>query len=204
MDPAPGFQALKNDPILLKYGITINIGPPKNINKNPVAERAIQELEIELLKQDPSGSPVNTSSLAIATNRLNSRIRSRGLSSWEMLTQRNQYDNKQISISDRHLIDSQHSAPTLNHPYSEACKAPGRQRLSPPSLQPGDVVYLHQDYDKNKARPRYLVVSISPPHCNLRKFTDTQFRDAQYRVKLSNTSKLVMMKLAMVILHFSR
>ena len=40
VDPAPGFRALKNDPALLTLGITLEIGRPKNINKNPVAEKS--------------------------------------------------------------------------------------------------------------------------------------------------------------------
>ena len=42
VDPAPGFCALANDPILLSHGITLEIGQVKNPNKNPVVERAIE------------------------------------------------------------------------------------------------------------------------------------------------------------------
>ena len=52
-DPAPGFKALVNDPLLKKHRITIELGQAKNPNKNPVAERAVQELEVELLRQEP-------------------------------------------------------------------------------------------------------------------------------------------------------
>ena len=44
VDPVPGFCALASDPILLSHGITLEIGRVKNPNKNPVAERAIEEL----------------------------------------------------------------------------------------------------------------------------------------------------------------
>ena len=49
-DPAPGFQALYNDTLLKKHRITVEIGRVKNRIKNPVAERAIQELEEEIPK----------------------------------------------------------------------------------------------------------------------------------------------------------
>ena len=49
VDPASGFCALATDPILLSHGITLEIGRVKNPNKNPVAERAIEELGLELL-----------------------------------------------------------------------------------------------------------------------------------------------------------
>ena len=50
VDPAPGFVALRNDPVLSQNHISIELGCAKNPNKNPVAERAIQELEEELLR----------------------------------------------------------------------------------------------------------------------------------------------------------
>ena len=48
-DPAPGFKALVNDQLLNRRRISIELGRSKNVNKNPVAERAIQELEDEIL-----------------------------------------------------------------------------------------------------------------------------------------------------------
>ena len=44
-DPAPGFAALANDALLAKYRLTIELGRVKNVNKNPVAEKAVRELE---------------------------------------------------------------------------------------------------------------------------------------------------------------
>ena len=101
VDPAPGFQALLDDKTLRKYQISLEIGRKKNINKNPVAERAVQEVEYELLQQDPTGGFVSPVTLSIALSRLNSRLRSRGLSAREMWSQRDQYTNSQISVSDR-------------------------------------------------------------------------------------------------------
>ena len=45
-DAAPGFVSLVGDALLQKYHFSIEIGRVKKINKNPVAERAIQELEM--------------------------------------------------------------------------------------------------------------------------------------------------------------
>lgn len=44
-DPASNFKVLVNDPILKKQRIAIEPGQGKNSNKNPIAERAVQELE---------------------------------------------------------------------------------------------------------------------------------------------------------------
>ena len=59
-DSAPGFQALVNDPFLQENRLCIELGRVKNINKNPTAERAIQELETEIVRQDPSGGPISS------------------------------------------------------------------------------------------------------------------------------------------------
>ena len=67
VDPAPGFVSLKNSNALQHLGISVEIGRVKNTNKNPVAERAVLELEEELLRQEPGGGPVTELSLAIAT-----------------------------------------------------------------------------------------------------------------------------------------
>lgn len=66
-DSAPGCEALVNYERLHHPRISIEIGDAKNLNKNPVAERAIQELEHELLLQEPQGGPV---SLVVTTSNL--------------------------------------------------------------------------------------------------------------------------------------
>ena len=92
VDPAPGFVSLKNTNALQHLGVSIEVGRIKNINKNPVAEKAVQELEEKLLCQEPGGGPVTEVGLPIATARLNARLRNQG----ELWTQRNQFSNKQI------------------------------------------------------------------------------------------------------------
>ena len=52
-EPAPGFKSLVNDQLLQHHRIVLELGNPNNPNKNPAAEKAVQELEIELLRQDP-------------------------------------------------------------------------------------------------------------------------------------------------------
>ena len=63
-DPAPAFKALLSlkGPCLLGSGLTpqhrisLELGRAKNLNKNPVAEKAV--LEEELLQQQPRGGPI--------------------------------------------------------------------------------------------------------------------------------------------------
>ena len=80
-----------------------------------MAEKAVQELEIELLRQDPLDGAVSDVTLAVATANLNSHIHSRGLSSREMWSQ--------LPMSDDALITKQHDQRLINHPHSMTSKA---------------------------------------------------------------------------------
>ena len=84
-----------------------------------MAERAIQELENELLRYEPGGGPVSNVGLAFTVARLNSRIRASGLSARELWTQRSQFTQDQLPISDRDVIMQQHVLRNLNHPHNE-------------------------------------------------------------------------------------
>ena len=161
--PCP--RILVDDKFLQKHRITLELGCAKNPNKNPVAEKAILELEGELLREDPLGGAVTPLALTIATTALNSRIRSRGLSSREMWSQRDQFSNAQISLPDDVLITTQHKQRLKNHPYSECSKAPQPHTHNRATVQidVGDLVYLHSDMNKSRAQDRYLVVAIDPP-----------------------------------------
>ena len=79
VDNAPGFQALKNDKHLQQLYIELDFGRIKNENKIPVAEKAVREVAIEILRYDPEAGPVTVDSLAVITSHLNFRIRNRGL-----------------------------------------------------------------------------------------------------------------------------
>jgi hypothetical protein len=189
-DPAPAFKALINDKTLTQHRLSIEIGRTKNVNKNPVADKAIQELELELLKLDPLGGVVSSKSLAVATASLNTRIRSRGLSAREMWTQRDQFSNNQIQLSDQQLILKQTESRTANHPHSERSKAPMGKTHTSQQLDIGDLVYLHNDGNKSAARNRYLVTSIEDNWCNVRKLVGSQLRSASYRVMKSECYKV--------------
>lgn len=189
-DPAPGFVSLCDDELLFRHRITIETGRVKNINKNPVAERGIQEVEGELLRQDPVRGPTTPTCLAVALARLNSRIRFHGLSSRELWTQRDQFCNSQLPLSDQELIMQQHDRRISNHSHSTRSKAPGNHSLRPDSIEVGDLVYLHNDRNKTCARHRYLVVTKEGSWCNIRKFIGAQLRSTSYRVKLSECYKV--------------
>ena len=107
VDGAPGFTSLSNDTNFQKHGIKLEIGNVKNLNKNPVAEKAIQELGLELLHLIPEGGPISELNLALSTANMNARIRQHGLSARELWTQRDQLTGEQLPVDDRQVIIQQ-------------------------------------------------------------------------------------------------
>ena len=186
VDAAPGFTALVNDSMLATNGIQLDVGQVKNINKNPVAERAIQELGLECLHLSPEGGPISTITLALATANMNSRIRRDGISAREAWTQRDQVTGEQLPLSDRALISSQNVSRNANHAHSAASKAHGNCSSTGGSISVGDLVFLKGERNKCKARDKYMVVQVlhDDGWCKLRKFTLSQFRSKTYDIRI--------------------
>ena len=113
-DNASGFKALVNDLVLSKLNITIDYGRRHNKNKNPVVDKVIRELISELLRLNPTGGQTNTIELSHAVNQLNARIRGRGLSSWEIFTQRDADSGTCLDIDDELLSQIQQTTRTNN------------------------------------------------------------------------------------------
>ena len=152
------------------------------INKNPIAEHAIQEFGLECLKLSPEGGLLTGVTLALATSHMNARIRSNGISASEMWTQRDQISGEQLAIDDRQIIVKQHFERVQNHGRSSKPQMCHRDSV----VTVGDLVYIASDKDKTKARDRYLVVQVDDTHCRIRKFSKSQFRSKSYNVKLSD------------------
>ena len=141
-DAATGFQALTDDPSLKDARISIEIGNPKNINKNPVAEKAIQELEEELTREPQLHSLITDVALARVTARLNSRIRTDGLSAREIFLQRDQFTNNQIDFTDKSLIAAKHDRAVKNNTASATSKAHGRPPRPTQNISVGDPSFF--------------------------------------------------------------
>ena len=189
-DNAPGFQSLANDQFLMENRIRIDLGRVKNKNRNPVAERAIQELENEILRLARAPGPISPLTLSRVVSALNSRIRSDGLSAREILYQRDQFMNEKIPLRDRDIISAKHDRALANHRHSEFSKSGGAAMLPEANAQVGDLVYLYTDRDKNSPRPRYLVTSVEDKWCNIRKFVGESLRANSYKVKQCETYKV--------------
>ena len=153
------------------------------IDKNLVAERAVQELGSEFLNISLEGGPISTVTLALATENLNARIRHSGLSSREIWTQHDQLIGEQLPLTDSDLIMDQHTTRKANHSPSAKSKARGRTPQAQPHLQVGSLILSKSDGDKTRARERYLVTDMDPEYCHIRKFTKAKFHSKLYKVK---------------------
>ena len=103
VDNQSGFASLKSDKVFRKLNIEIIPGDSKNVNKNPVAERAVREVEDEILKIQSADKEITISILAQATMAVNNKIRYIGYSANELLTNTNALTGEKLKLEDEEL-----------------------------------------------------------------------------------------------------
>ena len=183
VDNAPGFLALKDDMVLTSLNIFLDLGRRHNKNKNPVIDKCITELISELLRINPEGGQTNSIQLAHAVNQLNARIRGRGLTAWEIVTQRDTETGVEIELHDKTLSDMQFSTRKENQVSSAKSKACGGKLAQPADISVGSLVYIKDDHSKLKARDRYIVVKLDGINCSVKKLLKNNIRDKEYQLK---------------------
>ena len=97
-----------SDKLLAKLNIELILGDPKNIDKNPVAERAIREIEDESIKIQSADKEITPAILAQATMTVNNKLRYLGYSSNELYTNTNNFTGEKLELSDAQLSDLQY------------------------------------------------------------------------------------------------
>ncbi len=191
VDNAPSLQALHNDLQLVQLNIQLEYGRVHNINKNPVAEKAINELHNEIVRQQPEGGPISAETLANITSQLNARLRVCGLSSWEIYHRRDQFSGAQINFPDDLLSREKQLVRESNHDPSAKCKARGGPPAVPATISVGSLVYIKSEHDKSHARDRYIVVSVDNKTCTVEKLVKSQLRSKRYILKLTEVYPVV-------------
>ena len=191
IDNAPGFIALLNDVYLSTHNIFLDDGRIHNKNKNLVIDKGIQELGSELLRMYPEGGSVTAAQLAVVVNQLNSRIRNRGLSSWEIISQRDQFTGEQLELNDLKLSEQQSELRAANQMASAKSKSKGKPSAENACIKQGSLVYIKADGSKNTCRERYIVVSIDKDYCVVQKFVKSQLRSKRYHLKLTEVYPVV-------------
>ena len=184
-DPHTSFQSLAKDQLLANIPIALELGNPKNVNKNPVSENAIAEFRKESARLQPSGGPISEITLCLIIQRMNSKIRSSGLTALEVLTKRDMTSGNPIKVDDNALIQLKQKERTYNHAASAKYKGRGKTSASQPKVHRGDIVYIIPDKVKGQCRDQYLVISVSNTHAEVQKLLNNRLRPKTYEVRLS-------------------
>ena len=182
VDPAPGLVSAICAERLGKYGIFIEPGRAKNKKQKSCGWKSCTRVGVGNPQDLTWGGPHFKIDPSFGHSRPYSRIRQDGLSSREMWTQRDQVTGEKLPLDDRTLIKRQLEVRESNHDPSSRSKAPRGLAPHGPTLKVGDLVYIKQDWDKTRARDKYLVASTSERWCQVRKFTRDQFRKKVYDV----------------------
>ena len=182
VDPASSSRSLVGDVELKQSGMQLELGEPKYVNKNPVAERAIREFHSEVNRLLDGSTMISEQILAKAMANMNSRIRGEGVSAREIWTQRSQFSGEQLPIEDMKLMQAKQDKKQKGHISSAIYKARGKGPVAFPSIARGDLVYLNSDRNKLRKRDRYIVVEVSQGQCKVQKFVGRELRARPYTV----------------------
>ena len=185
VDNAPGLHSLRHDYLLRKHHISLDYGRAKNINRNPVAEKAIRELGSEILRFDPDLVALTDDTPALISSQLNSCIRSCGLSAWEVVHQRDQCSGLQLPFYDEQLAHAQLAQRQTNHVFSSKhkCRGGPPAKLAPVHL--GSLLYIKAEGVKTSPLQRYIVTAIDGEFCFIQKFISHHLCARSYKIKLS-------------------
>ena len=161
IDNQSGMVALVNNKVLQKLNIEVVPGDSKNVNKNPVAERAVREIEDEILKIQSPDREITSSILAQATMAVNNKIRYTGYTANELFTNTNSLTGEKLKIEDHKLSDLQFENRQKAHEPSAKAKATKREsRIENPIVKKGDLIMIKSDKTKHEARKIYIVIDI--------------------------------------------
>ena len=191
VDNACSLNKLVGDAELGRNRILLDPARKKNKDSNPVAEKAVKEFRLQKLKFKPEGGAISESERALVTASLNRKIRNRGVSSKEILINRDQNTLLNLNLDNDVLANEQLSLRKLNHPQSEKSKVKKGMPASYAAVWPGALVFLKKDISKLRGCELYIVVKIDEidsDWCWIKK-TVKQLRAENYKVK-TNEIKL--------------
>ena len=134
-------------------------GHVKNINRCAKVDKIMSELRRELKALSPDEIALTPINLARAVSSLNSRTRSLGLSSREIMFQRDQQSNENIHLSDSSLQQKTKELRNINNKYSSKARSTAFSR-NPESihLNIGSLVHLKEESNKGSTRELYIVI----------------------------------------------
>ena len=165
VDNSPGFVSLINNKDRDFQRLMINLLKTDEMNKNAnaVIDRGCQELEQELKKLEPEGTPISNFTLKLAIMKLNSKLRRRGnISAYELHTSRDQTTGANLHLDDNSLRCDQLSL--RNH---------NQQQMNESPILVGDTVTIKNKVDKHKAKDVFLVTDQAGDRIDMQKIAHT-------------------------------
>ena len=190
-DNAPSHQSLKleaeeKDSVWSRHNITWELGATYNVNKNPVCENKIRELEKEILRFKASGGPLTKLDLVQITNLVNTRVRHHGKSAKELLLRREAMNNTPIDVSDSEVATQVETNRDVNHAnLQKHHRKRGKKEAPEMDFQVGDLVLVRDTLSKHKPREVHTVVELDGnENVKIKKF-ENQLRQKTFDVKPS-------------------
>ena len=196
-DAATGFQSLHNNPSLQKLDIKIETTDPSNKNSIATVDKAIRELEEEIVKVAPHSTSINQTILALALQSLNSKIRNRGLSAYEILFSRENQSNKNLGLSDNNLLDIQKVIKDQNNKSS--AKHISKNVQEKDVFKIGDIISIKADKTKNNVRDGFMITSTNKENLQVNKIirfhsSNSKIQNKPRIIQASDAYKIIDMK----------
>ena len=188
-DPHSSLKSLAQDKSLSEENIILELGSPKNVNKNAVAEKAIQELRREILSLSPEGNKISELTLAKALLNLNTRIRHTGRSSRELWLRRDQFTGEPLNFHDHDISNQQFNMRQSSHESSAKYASRHAPPVQLPQVHIGDQVYVKSDKSKSKCRDPFFVVGKDKDSVSLQKLSMGKNRHNIIPVSVQNIYK---------------
>ena len=190
VDNCPGFKPLLDDkdPDLVKIGITIIPTDCFNINENSVVDRACYELEQELVRLEPDGRQVTNTTIQIAVQNLNKKLRRNGkISAFDIFFNRDGTTGEKLDLDYDKLKKDQIDNRNLhNQRHNSKIKTPTETKPQP---IPGDIVIpITQKHDKHKARDMFFVTSSEDNTVKMQKIIHSHSTGSNIRQKVYTTA----------------
>ncbi len=189
VDNCTGFKPLldNKDPDLVKLGITIIPTDVFNINENSVVDRACYELEQELIRLEPDGRQVTNTTIQVAVQNLNKKLRRNGkISAYDIFFNRDGLTGEKLDLDYNKLKQDQTDNRNLhNQRHNNKLKSTDIK----PQPSPGDIVIpLTQKHDKHKAQDMFLVTSAGDNSIKMQKVIHSHSTESNLRQKVYTTA----------------
>ena len=190
VDTAPGLAKLQRTEKLERDGIKLDPGHVKNPNSCAKVDKIMSELRRELKILNPEEKLLTPANLARAVDNLNCRTRFLGLSSREIMFQRDQQTDENITLSDSSIQAETCINRDKNRNYAAKSQASNNAKEpSHPKFQIGDLVHIKDEKSKGSARELYIVMkNTEPEHLKIKKLLhafgndQTSLRHQEYTI----------------------